>query len=51
MKNQATHYSKGVFTDDLSHILPFVNIFLCIIVIYAIVRLYRKILFFLDENS
>lgn len=37
--------------DILSTVIPFVNIALWIIVIYAIVKLYKKLMNFLDKNS
>ena len=35
----------------LSTVIPFINIVLWIIVIYALVKLYKKIIKFLDKNS
>ena len=41
----------GDWLDVLIGLIPFVNIILWIIVIYAIVKLYRKLIKFLDKNS
>lgn len=39
------------FYDYLGLAIPFINIILWIIVIYAIVKLYRRLIKYLDKNS
>jgi hypothetical protein len=41
----------GDWIDYLIGFIPFVGIILWIIVIYAVVKLYRKLIKFLDKNS
>lgn len=50
MENQIKDVEWG-FYDYLGAVIPFINIILWIMVIYAIVKLYRKVIKYLDKNS
>lgn len=52
MKNQPI-YGEPIHDFDfyLGTVIPFINIILWIVVIYAIVKLYRKLIKYLDKNS
>ena len=51
MKVQELEKTNWEFIDYLGFIVPIINVVLWIIVIYAIVKLYKKLIKFLDKNS
>ncbi|MCL9809204.1 hypothetical protein NAT50_07505 [Flavobacterium sp. HXWNR70] len=42
---------NGNWLDYAITIIPFINIIIWVVVIYAIIKLYKKLIKFLDKNS